>query len=45
MPKCVRVSGLAEHFVPVTPWREHIQLARYVALVGVTRVGERLPLH
>ncbi len=38
-PTSVRVSGLAEHLVPVTPWRKHVRMARYVALVGVTPVA------
>lgn len=38
-PTGVRVSGLAEHLVPVTPWRRHLRLARYIAFVGLTPVA------
>jgi serine/threonine protein kinase len=34
-PAQVRVSGLAEHLVPVTLWRKSARIARYVMLVAV----------
>jgi eukaryotic-like serine/threonine-protein kinase len=38
-PAEVRVSGLADHLVAVTPWRKGLRLLRYVALVAVVPIA------
>jgi serine/threonine protein kinase len=38
-PAKVRVSGLAEHLVEVTPWRRRLRLMRFIALTGIAPIA------
>jgi serine/threonine protein kinase len=38
-PERVRVTGLCDRLVEVTPWRRHLRRLRYVAAVGVAPVA------